>query len=304
MLKAVWRELNRAMDDFGAGAQVSRYQLQASWGELVGTRLAQHTQPFKMQGRTLVVVTHGPIWSQELMIQQGGILPAIQQRFPKLKVQGLRCRVGTLRSHGESPPPPPPPELTKIPLSPATERRIEELAAQVTDPDLQRSFRRALRQQEKRKLWLRDQGAIECMECRALQELRVCRGCMQEDRRQRRQRMFQLLGREPWITYQEAAEQIRPLSQGDFHQARRQLLSIQLRNFYVLRADLKEGQALPSGLRQLLVEICMLSTATPWDQLQDRHVKFSLGKMWGQAYLDDKAPPPRPKYTFQNNNKR
>lgn len=304
MLRAAWRDLNHAVEEFGAGAHVSRYQLQASWGELVGSRLAQHSQPYKMQGRTLLVVTRGPIWSQELMIQQGGILPAIQQRFPKLKVQGLRCRVGTLRSHGETPAPPPPPELTRIPLSPAVERRIEGLASQVTDPDLRRSFRRALRQQEKRKIWLRDQGAIECMDCGALQELRVCRGCIQEDRRRRRQLLFQLLGREPWITYQEAADQIRPLTQGDFHQARRQLLSIQLRNFYELRADLKEGQPLPSGLRQLLVQICMLSTATPWDQLQDKHVKYSLGKIWGQAYIDDKAPVPRPKFTFQNTNKK
>ncbi|MBT9583006.1 DUF721 domain-containing protein [bacterium] len=281
-----------AVEDLGAAPKLARYQLQACWPELVGPTLAQHCTPQRLQGRTLWVLTRAPIWSQELMLQQQSILEKISHRFPKISLEHLRCKVGTLRSQVQPPPPPPAEDLSAIVLPQSVEYRLNKLADEVHDPQLRQSLLRALRQKEKRDQWLRQQGAIACQNCGALQARRTCTGCRQEQRRQRRQQLFQLLGRQPWITYQEAAEQITPLRQGEFHTTRRQLLSILLLNFYQERALLQTGQELPPGLRHLLLQICMISTSTPWDQLQDKHVRYSLGKTWGQAYLDDKAPPP------------
>jgi hypothetical protein len=227
-----------------------------------------------------------------MMLQQESILQTIARRFPKLKVGQLRCRVGTLRGQTPAEPAASAPDLSAIELPASVEYRISKVADEVSDPQLRQSLLKALRQKEKRDQWLRQQGALACRDCGALQDLRTCRGCRLEQRRQRRQQLFQLLGRQPWITYQEAAEQIQPLRQGEFHTTRRQLLSVLLLNFYQERALLTAAQPLPPGLRHLLLQICMISTATPWDQLQDRHIRFSLGKTWGQAYLDDKAPPP------------
>lgn len=298
MLKPAWKDLMPAVDELGAGNQVSRYQLQASWAEFVGPQLAQHSQPQKMQGRSLLVLTRGSIWSQEIMLLQGTLVPAIRKRFPRLPIEAIRCRVGTLRGDSGPAPERATPDLTQIELPATVTHRLEQLAAEIADPGLRESFLRAVIQQEKRKTWLRQGGAIECLNCGQLQDFRLCRGCLQEDRRQRREALFKILGRRPWSTYEEAASQIRPLSQGDFHQARRHLLSNLFRDFWEQRALLKEGEPLPSGLRHVLLDICMLSTATPWDQLQDRHVLYSLGKIWGRAYLDDRAPPPRPKTMF------
>ena len=292
MLRPVWPSLSQAVDDLGVAPKLSQYQLQACWSEMVGESLGKHSAPMRVQGRILWVLTRAPGWSQEMMLQQESILQAISQRFPKLNVRQLRCRVGTLRHQVQEPTPPAKQDLRAISLPSSVEYRIQKLAEEIADPELRQSMVRALRQKEKRDLWLRQQGALTCSECGALQDQSICRGCRQQRGRDRRQKLFQLLGRQPWITYPEAADQIPSLRQGEFHTARRQLLSILLMNFYQERALLTTGQVLPPGFRHLLLQICMLSTATPWDQLQDKHVRYSLGRTWGQAYLDDKAPAP------------
>lgn len=292
MLNQARRNLAQAVDELGVTGKLSRYQMQVCWPELVGSTLAQHSQPQRLQGRTLWVLTRAPAWSQELMMQQSAILEALARRFPKLKLEQLRCRVGTLRQTAPPPPVQPPEDLSAIELPASVEYRLARLTEEVRDPQLRDSMLRALRQKERRDLWLRQQGALACRECGALQDLRTCRGCRQERRRQRRQQLFQLLGRQPWLNYQEAADQLPHLRQGEFHTARRQLLSILLLNYYQERAVLTEGQPLPGGLRHLLLEICMLSTNTPWDQLTDRHVRYSLGRTWAKAYLEDRAPAP------------
>lgn len=292
MLSAVGRNLAQAVDDLGVGAKLARYHLQAGWPELVGPTLAAHCQPQRLQGRTLWVLTRAPVWSQEVMLRQQAILDAIAQRYPKVKVGQLRCRVGTLRWDFPSVPEVPLPDLTRVTLPPSVEHRLQKRLQEVSDPALRQSMLRALRQKEKRDIWLRQQGAVACQKCGYLQDLPVCRSCRQERRRQKRQQLFQLLGRQPWLTYREAAEMMPGLRQGSFATARRQLLSVWFMDFYRQRAHLVEGQPLPGDFRHLLLNICMLSTSTPWDHLQLRHVRFSLGKFWSRVYLEDRAPAP------------
>lgn len=297
MLNPIWTSIQNALDELGASSRIAQHQIQACWPELVGPVLSRHTQPQRVQGRTLWITTAGPAWSQELRMRQEIILDALSQRFPRLRIDSLRCRVGILRSPFQLPAPTQEVDLEAITLPASSEARLQTIASEVHDPTLQASLLRAMRQQEKRKVWLRSQGAIPCQTCGHLQNLRTCLGCQQERQRQQRQQLFQLLGREPWITAQEAQHRLPHLSQSAFHNARKQLLSILKLNFYQQREPLKEGQPLPPGLRQLLIEICMLSTATPWDQLQERHIRFSLGRTWARAYLEDKAPAPYQKRT-------
>lgn len=293
MLRPLWAGLGEAVDEMGATARLSRFQIQARWPELVGPRLAQHSQPQRLQGTNLWIVTEGPVWSQEITLRQDVIIQAIRRRFPKLRVGGLRCKVGTVRREWqEAPPSTPQVDLAAVELPPSVVARCQQLAEEVQDPKLRESLLRAMLQKEKRDFWLRQQGAVACRQCGALQELRCCRGCRQEIRRQRRQKIFQFLGRQPWATFQECLTAVDGVKQGEFHTARRQLLSLLRLQFYAMRENLPKGSALPVGLRQVLVEICMLATATPWDQLQERHVRYALGKTWAQAYLQDFAPGP------------
>ena len=291
MLRPAWTGLEKALDDWGVGKKLTGFQVQAHWPELVGPQLAAQSQPQRIQGGTLWVLTRGPIWSQEVLLQQGRILQAVRQRFPSLGLRQLRCKVGTLRVVS-SPLPPSTPDLSQIQLPEAVMARVQATVERVEDEGLRSSLLRALLQKERRDHWLRGQGALACKHCGALQEMRSCLSCRAAARRARRRKVFQWLGRQPWSTYQEALEGLGRLRQSDFHTVRRQLISRLRQDYYLQRAHLKEGESIPSGLRNLMVEICMLATATPWDLLQEKHALFALGKTWGQAYLDNRVPPP------------
>ncbi|MBX3169159.1 MAG: DUF721 domain-containing protein [Candidatus Eremiobacteraeota bacterium] len=292
MLRPLGLSLAPAVEDLGITQKLARFQIQACWPELVGARLAPHCTPQKLQGRILWLRVRAPVWAQEIMLAQDSILTSLARRFPRLRVEQLRCQVGVVVPILGEGPAPASDELSAIELPRSVEYRLERLAAGVEDPDLRASFLRALRQKERRDVWLRSQGAMPCQLCGALQERRLCLGCRQQRGRERRQKLFQLIGRQPWVSYAEAQMHLPALRQSEFHTARRQLLSLHLLNYYQQRDVLETGVLLPPALRHLMLQICMLSTQIPWDQLQDRHIYFSLGKTWGTAYLEDKAPPP------------
>lgn len=292
MLTPLWKSLATSVEEMGVSQKLARFQIQACWPELVGARLAPYCAPQKLQGRTLWVRVRAPVWAQELILQQDRILEAVLKRFPRLRVEQLRCQVGVVVPQLASEPPAPIEDLSTIVLPKSVEYRLSKLASEVEDPDLRASFLRAIRQKERRDIWLRTQGAVACAVCGGLQDRRLCDGCRLERGRERRRKLFQLIGRQPWVAYSEACLHLPALRQAEFHTARRQLLSIFLMSYYQERDVLLTGQPLPAGLRNLMLQICMLSTSTPWDQLLDSHIRYSLGRTWGKAYLEDKAPVP------------
>lgn len=292
MLTPLGRSLAPAVEELGVTQKLARFQIQACWPELVGPRLAPHCSPQKIQGRMLWLRVRASVWAQEIMLLQDSILTSLSKRFPRLRLEQLRCQVGVVVAAPSEAPLPVPEDLSAIVLPRSVEYRLERLAAEVEDEGLRESFLRAMRQKERKDMWLRSQGAMPCQLCGGLQDRRLCLSCRQERGRERRRQLFQLIGRQPWITYGEAQMHLKALRQSEFHTARRQLLSLFLLNYYRERDLLTAGQALPGGLRNQMLQICMLSVQTPWDQLQDRHIRYALGKTWGIAYLEDKAPPP------------
>jgi predicted nucleic acid-binding Zn ribbon protein len=292
MLRPAWTGLDEAIEELGMRRQLARHQLQACWPELAGSRLAAHSQPHRLRGPVLWVLTRSSNWTQELVLEQRGILDRIRQRFAHLGLEQIRCRVGTLRPLLETPAPAPFPDLRQLVLPTSVVSRLEAVAAEIHDPELRASVLKALLQQERRNQWLRSQGAMACSHCGRLQSQKFCLGCRQERRRRRRQKLFRWLGRQPWLTLPEAQSRVPNLRGSEFHTARHQLLSNLRLQFWQLREGLPEGQPLASGLRQILVEICMLATSTPWDQLQEKHLRYALGKTWARAYLEDRTPTP------------
>lgn len=292
MLRPAWTGLEAAIDELGVRRQLARHQLQASWPELAGSRLARHTQPHRLRGPVLWVLTRNSAWTQELLLEQPSILDRIRKKFAHLGLEQIRCRVGTLRPMLEAPEPPAFPDLRQIALPLSVETRLRNVANEIHDEKLRASVLQALLQQERRNHWLRSQGALACAHCGKLQMERTCLGCRQERRRRRRAKLFRWLGRQPWLTLSEAQSRVPSLRGSEFHTARHHLLSNLRLQFWQLREHLPEGQPLSSGLRQILVEICMLATSTPWDQLQEKHLRYALGKTWARAYLEDRTPTP------------
>ena len=291
MLLPLQRELQEAVQQMGISQGLQRYRLVAIWEEVVGEHLARQSEPMAIRDEQLLVRTTSAMWSQELLFRQPEILRRIRAVLQNEQVKQLRCRVGKItkrawlaqRFQSDV-------DWEAIPLGPASLARVERIVASVSEPSLQDSARKALLQWERRRALAYQQGFRPCQLCGAMQEGSLCFGCEREQYRERAGQLIRQIGRQPWLTLRELQGSFPELTQVEYFQARRRLRSIFERNYWNSRDVLAAGAPFTPMLRQLMLDLCMLTTGVDVENLQERHILKCFGKIWGKAFIEDKAP--------------
>ncbi|MDX1386093.1 MAG: DUF721 domain-containing protein [bacterium] len=72
------------------GKQIKRHRVFENWESIVGDSLAEHAQPQKIQGRTLILAVDHPAWIQELQFLKEPLIRKIQAAFPDTGIDNLR----------------------------------------------------------------------------------------------------------------------------------------------------------------------------------------------------------------------
>jgi predicted nucleic acid-binding Zn ribbon protein len=72
------------------GAQIQRHRVFENWEAVVGDSLAEHAQPQKIQGRTLILSVDHPAWIQELQFLKEPLIRKIQAAYPDTRIDNLR----------------------------------------------------------------------------------------------------------------------------------------------------------------------------------------------------------------------
>lgn len=165
----------------------------ALWGEVVGSPVAEATRAENVRDGVLSVVTRSSTWAFELTFHKERILRSFATRLGRGVVRDIRFRVGS----PDEPEPPPPPEpvptpasLAGTPLSEAATATIQAAAEGQTDPDLRARVAEALAAEERRAVWLRENGYRPCARCGALHPLPTpdCPACRRDARQRERKR--------------------------------------------------------------------------------------------------------------------
>lgn len=300
MLSPLGGDLSFAIQQLGISQGLAQYRLVAIWEEVVGQHLALQSEPISLKDNLLMIKTSSAMWSQELMFRQREILRRVAELLGGDHVKKMRCRVGKVgkrswlsqRFRDEL-------DWQSVVLTPAAVARVERIVEGLDDENLQESARRALLQWEKRRAWERSQGMRPCELCGSMQEARLCFSCERENERERLSKLMRLIGRQPWMTMRELQGQMSEVTQAEYYQARRRLRSIYERNYWNARDTLPVGVPFPPGLRQLMIDLCMLTTGVEIENLLDRHILKTYGKIWGRAFLANQVPDlsdlPRPR---------
>jgi len=79
-----------------AQKKLKQYSVFAVWNDVVGARIAKHTQPVKMMDLTLVVRVESAAWLQELQYMKPQILKKIHAHVEPSLVQDIRLEIGRL----------------------------------------------------------------------------------------------------------------------------------------------------------------------------------------------------------------
>jgi hypothetical protein len=112
------------------------------WEEVVGPRVARHTQPKRFQDRILWVVVDTTVWMQQLTFLEGKIREKLNQAIGAQPIEKIRFQIGELRclpkeeSEGD-----PLPEWRKETLDDSVKENIEKELAGVSDEELKGRLR-------------------------------------------------------------------------------------------------------------------------------------------------------------------
>ena len=60
------------------------------WGEIVGKKINENTEPLEVRFGVLTVKAKNPIWRQELQLQKDNIIKSINKKLIKTTIKDLR----------------------------------------------------------------------------------------------------------------------------------------------------------------------------------------------------------------------
>lgn len=111
------------------------------WEDAVGDQIARRARPLHVVNHRLTIAVDSPAWAQQLSLLKKDLLTRIHTLLGNESIKDLYFTSGPGDSKPGGSPTPPPDEA---PVSPETEKSIDEEASRINDPDLREAFRSVL----------------------------------------------------------------------------------------------------------------------------------------------------------------
>jgi len=73
--------------------KIKVYQIINSWGDVVDKKIAQHSQPIKIQGETLFLRVKSNVWANELNLRKGEIINKINLKIGEKAISEILFKV-------------------------------------------------------------------------------------------------------------------------------------------------------------------------------------------------------------------
>lgn len=286
--------LPQAVKALKADKAVELHQLKLSWWAAVGPIIACQSEPLRLRGSFLYVITSSPAWSQEITLQQRLILSRLNKEL-KASLHKIVCRVGQPHTPRPSLQPSGRSKDTVVawldePIPLHRQQTIEATLSQLTDIDQQKKLRPLLELSVRRELYLTRQGLLPCSHCATLcsPSQTLCRSCQREELDKARAHLLRFIARKPWLAAKEIQEHAPWAHPYEIKHLKDQLRSNLLLQIWQLTHEL-EGVALQKvmtpALIRLALQVTMLTCRLPEQSLSPRHFLYALGRRIGGAYL-------------------
>ena len=74
----------------GMETEINQQKAANVWGEVVGKKINEHTEPIDVRFGVLTVKTSSPVWRQELQFQKKNIVDSINKKLKKTTIKDVR----------------------------------------------------------------------------------------------------------------------------------------------------------------------------------------------------------------------
>ncbi len=82
--------LKRLIQKQGMEKEINQQKAIDVWGEIVGRKIEEHTEPLEVRFGVLTVKTSSPVWRQELQFQKNKIVESINKKLIKTTIKDIR----------------------------------------------------------------------------------------------------------------------------------------------------------------------------------------------------------------------
>ena len=74
----------------GLESEINQQKAIDLWGDVVGQKIKENTEPLEVQFGVMTVKTKNPVWKQELQLQKEDIIKSINKKLIKTTIKDLR----------------------------------------------------------------------------------------------------------------------------------------------------------------------------------------------------------------------
>jgi len=123
-------------------SRLKDYHVFDVWGEVVGPRVARHTQPKRFQDRILWVTVDTTVWMQQLTFLEGKIREKLNQAIGSSRIEKIRFQIGELSHlHKEASESDVFPEWQNATIDNSVKEDIEKEVAVLNDEELKKRLK-------------------------------------------------------------------------------------------------------------------------------------------------------------------
>ena len=259
------------------------------WENVCGKEMGAFSMATNLRGNILYVLVKDHIWANEMSMLELEYL----EKYEKLLGPGVVKKIffqakphafdkKDKKTNGEVP------EefnLDGIELDREENEKIENVLKEITDEETEALARRILTHAAKLERWLVNHGGHKCHGCGVVIEpdITYCPICLRELERRNIKVLFEALERKPWLSYEEAAKTIIPLSYGTYAELKSAKLRVLEEEIaYEMNREKEDIQV--NELKMSIITMGMLKSGKPPSKLTDPVLSSCLPEKLFEVY--------------------
>lgn len=254
------------------------------WKNVVNEPINRFSEPVFYQSGVLTIRVDSPAWAQQLSLLSHSILGKLRQALKddSIKLEKLKFQVQTEKLKEE-----------KFDLQAEVEKacfqiKLGEEETQLLEglpQELKQRLTKIVQKKEFYKKEKKDQNAKTCEACGFYHNERgnQCSFCCQAKKTSYFTRVYQLLGKTPWITFSQAKEQIPEIKIEDFNLAKGRCFEQLNQELFLCAMQIKKNQKddkTREAFRVKIIHYVMLASGKPPQKIFPEEIKKTLPRKW------------------------
>ncbi len=280
--------LAKTLNNLGLTTKIKEKRVLDLWSQIIGDKIAEHTQAKYINQGILFVAVDSPVWAHQLLFMKSNLTKKINKKLSEKLVEDIRFQCSKINkkklieSREEEV------NYDKIELEEEEIKSLVDLSSSIHNVELREKFLAVVKKDLKIKKWKKENNWRVCASCQTLipPEEEQCIVCQLKEKNNtlNKNEISKLLFQNPWLDYKEV-QQIHPLIvQEDFELIKNNLIIKMEKELDELISKALKKDITKEELKVFIQKYVMLETGVHPQNLNKRLIKRIIGENYMKVY--------------------